>query len=840
MNRTLIVATGFAVLAVAVIQAQETQPAKGDPKKIVAALVKKLDKANAERLQAIMDLADFGAEAAPAIPGLVEALVLQGEVKGLGPDHVADLRLNAAIALSKIGKEAVSSLAELLTSQDDDIRFHVIAALGWIGPEAKGTAPAVIKALADKNDSVRRKAAYTLGRIAPDAGRAIAVLIEAFKDENEDVRQAASDAVSKFGNQAVKPLITVLDGESSAGRRQAAHALGEIGSDAKAAVPALKKLLLGKDNAAAQQAAEALGKIGKASIDPLVEALKDDRDHVRTLAMSGLAKVGAEAVPYIVDALGDKRVDVRRQAAQALGPMRVSDKMVVLGLAYALKDDTDEQVRNNAMNALQWLGAGAKLAAPILNNVLADANPNLRQQAFWILQSMGEDPRPGLRKALASKDDRIRINTAGLMVTMNVETGTALPVLLDALKHDDATLRVQAAHALAQRQQETSKAIPILIEGLKHEKTSVRQQAVQGLQSFGRNAAVAGPALVDALNDSDANVRQQAVWALQNVRGDSEQMVPLLAKLLKSDKAATRQMALQVLPAHGAKAVPHIIDSIKNDKDPGVQRQAIYTLTNLQGDLAEAIPVLVPLLTHDEAGIRQAAIGAMGRMGAKGVPHLIAGMKDKNEGVRMTAVQWIQNIGPAAKSASPTLRELLKSDPNQNVRNYAMWALVRSDPEAAIPVIMDDLKDKSANKRQIAIQALNNLGPAARKAMPQVVEALKDSDPSVRQQAVWALGNMGPDGHKHIVTGLKTKDSNLRLQMVQVLSNYGFRSKEGVSPLIDCLKDTNPQVRWMAAHVLGQIGPDARSAVPALTELLNDSNQQVRQFAQNALTSIKR
>src|SRR5437016_5489670 len=122
-------------------RAQDTP--KGDPKVILEKLMKELDSSDTQaRVQAIMGLADFGAAAAPAVPKLVAALKTDDE----------DLRLNAAIALGKIGKDAVPPLTEMLQSQDDDTRFYAIWALGWIGSEAKSAAPQVIQALSDKNE----------------------------------------------------------------------------------------------------------------------------------------------------------------------------------------------------------------------------------------------------------------------------------------------------------------------------------------------------------------------------------------------------------------------------------------------------------------------------------------------------------------------------------------------------------------------------------------------------------------------------------------------------------------------------------------------------------------
>ena len=81
------------------------------------------------------------------------------------------------------------------------------------------------------------------------------------------------------------------------------------------------------------------------------------------------------------------------------------------------------------------------------------------------MQGMGENPRDGLLKALASADDRIRITTAALMVQVGFEQNTAAPVLVDALKHDDGELRMRAARNACTRQLETGKLMPFFTEG---------------------------------------------------------------------------------------------------------------------------------------------------------------------------------------------------------------------------------------------------------------------------------------------------------------------------------------------------------------------------------------
>ena len=285
-----------------------------------------------------------------------------------------------------------------MTATDAGLRFYAVWTLGWIGPDAAEAAPALIRTLADADDNVRRKAAYSLGRVASPSqpGEAIPVLMKAFEDKNDDVRQAAADAVANFGGKAVRPLIGVVESSTPVARLAAIAALGKIGGDAKDAIPVLKAFLLGSEGHP-NLVADALGKIGKASIPVLLEGVDSGKTTLREHCISALGHIGADAASALVDLLGHKSVEVRRAAAGTLTPLRIGDKMVVLGLAYA-SHDPDTQVRHHAFQALQALGISAKLAAPKLNDLLVDADPNLRQQAFNLLRSIGEDPLPGLKK----------------------------------------------------------------------------------------------------------------------------------------------------------------------------------------------------------------------------------------------------------------------------------------------------------------------------------------------------------------------------------------------------------------------------------------------------------
>lgn len=851
----------FATMLVCIANPTPAFAQKNDPEKTLADAIKNAKPTSDVnvRIQAIMDLADFGIKAEPALADLLDALTAKNE----------DLRLNASITLAKIGKPAIAPVSKLLTDDDADLRFYAVWTIGSIGPDAKAATPTIIKLMSDKNDSVRRKAAFALGRLAGDPDKTISVLIDAFKDENDDVRQSAGEALSKFGKAAVPPLIALLKGENVKARLQAATSLGDVGSAAKDAVPVLKDLLLAKEEANAHHYANVLAKIGKPAVPALDAGLHDSRPNVRQASSQAMIQIGADAVPALVDALGDKNVEVRRLAAQTLWPMRIGDKSVVIALAYGLTDE-DDSFKQTCINALANLGAQAKLASPKLKEALVDMNQNVRNQAYSILQQIGEDPRPTLRKGLESKNDKVRINTASLMVNFGVDANEATPVLLGALKHEDLGLKMQAAFTLAQRRVELDKVTPIFFEGLKHKSSGVRVQALQGISMMGNTQGAVAATVAQSLNDADPTVRQQTVYTLQNIRGTPETVVPVLDGIFKDGNADAKRVVLQIVWMYGVKGKDIIFTGLK-DKDNTVRQQAIFSLQNIQGDISEAVPAIIELIKDKSLGQnRQQFVWLLARSGEKGAEPLGELLKSDDDNIRMQASQILRNMGVNAKKALPAIKEAV-NDKNANVRMNAMIcyaalsdngakylvkqfglekdgtiranlisAMIYSrDKNVALPLLKLAMADSHTQVRQVVVNSLTNFGQNSDEAFEAFKLALKDSDQSVRMHAGYIGHFYGQKAWEPLESALKSADSNQRVAIVQSMQSSRYARKEGVPALTECLKDGNLSVRIMACNVLANIGPDAKAALESLRSLANDPNQAVRSSASTAIRRIE-
>jgi HEAT repeat protein len=598
----------------------------------VAALLDELKKGDAQKIVACQKLEELGPKAAEAASALVGLFATKNE----------DVRLHAALALGKIGGPAVAPLTTALVDKDTDVRFYAAWGLAFVGPPAKTATLPLVKALGDSSAQVRRKAAYALGRVDAGAETTASALIALLGDKEADVRDAARAALPSLGEAAVPVLLRAL--AKAELRNQAIETLGEIGAGAKSAIPELKKYLL--DATTAPHAANALAGIGAEAIPELTAAAANPNINIRTLAVGALHKIGVPAVPAIVDLLGAKDVDVRRQAAAILGGIPVNDKMVVVGLGYAAAKDTDFQVRQSALHALQSRGPGAKLAEPYVSGMLTDIDPEIRKTAFHVLQGLGVDPRPGLKKALTHTDPAIRINTASLMASLSIEIPLAEPVLVEGLKEKDIALKAQAAHALSLRGLKADAVVPIFLEGLKSDVASVRRQSAEALGRYGAQARVAAPALTAALDDADDSVSGQAMTSLRMVGAEPKALLAAATKILRRTDTKQHPGAAQLVFQVGPTAVPEIIGMLKEENAPALRLACLQTLAMVGPPAKDAVDELIKTLA------------------------------DPSPRIRMTAARALGNLGPDAKSAADALAKTAK-DADANVRTIAQAALAQ-------------------------------------------------------------------------------------------------------------------------------------------------------------------
>jgi hypothetical protein len=145
------------------------------------------------------------------------------------------------------------------------------------------------------------------------------------------------------------------------------------------------------------------------------------------------------------------------------------------------------------------------------------------------------------------------------------------------------------------------------------------------------------------------------------------------------------------------------------------------------------------LQAHSPA-VREKALVSLSRFGPRAAPAIIRTFRsDSDENVRVAALGALANITPPTNDA---VRVLLgaTTDPSPSISTIAIMIFqealpLKIGPETE-PVLVEAMHDANAIRRQLAIQLLGHLGPAAKEAAPALRElADHDPEPEVRNIA---------------------------------------------------------------------------------------------------------
>ena len=374
---------------------------------------------------------------------------------------------------------------EALTDPDDATREEAAQALIKLADPS--ATDALIEALQDEYWSVRMYAGHALARIG--GSRVIEALIPMLGDSIKECRDGAVDDFVTIGAPAVERLVSALRDERWRVRESAAKALGLL-KDTRA-VDGLIAALRDRDGSVRTIATEALGRIGDPkAIKGLMALFKDSSKLVRVAATIALMQIGDATVDPLMEGLKDENFQVRLHSVQALGGITsdyptgrswLKDSRPVPGLIALLKDK-DRAVREDAAIALGMIGD--PIAVPALIEAMQDGT--VRVRAIMAL-GMIADPR--------SVEPLIRVLEG---VGINFK-GTPMP---GCIVSEEWFIREQAALALGHIND--LRSVPALCRALKD--TRLREKAAQALIELGPQVI---DQLVDFINDPESSKVEQ-------------------------------------------------------------------------------------------------------------------------------------------------------------------------------------------------------------------------------------------------------------------------------------------------------------------------------------------
>jgi len=151
--------------------------------------------------------------------------------------------------------------------------------------------------------------------------------------------------------------------------------------------------------------------------------------------------------------------------------------------------------------------------------------------------------------------------------------------------------------------------------------------------------------------------------------------------------------------------------------------------------------------------------------------------------------------------------EILRSvshDEDPLLRHYVMQALGMTHQEAAAPILIQALKDKSNDVFATASEALGELGE---KAIPYLIELLSAGADDARCIAAWQLGELG--SAKAVPALVETIRQRPNVSVIALciwaLGEIGMGSEEVLTLLTEARRELEPDVRLRAETAIKKI-----------------------------------
>jgi HEAT repeat protein len=271
------------------------------------------------------------------------------------------------------------------------------------------------------------------------------------------------------------------------------------------------------------------------------------------------------------------------------------------------------------------------------------------------------------------------------------------------------------------------------LDDLRADKATTRRSAAFALHRLGSVEALGDLAKVLS-SDPEISVREMAAWAIGGI-------------ILKSPTSAASQ---------SRKIIPVLETAIKRETNIGVLRNVVYAIGCFGESGASLVEPVSQQTDHRNAGVRQNAAWALGRLGAKAdkiaLGRLTEKLRDPSSLVRRDVATAIENIAKRydkakMKDTTRALLTMLGEESDITVIKSGLSALASLTTKEDIdfaPKLYPFLNSKDEETARAAAFVLSNMGgEAARRAVRVLGAALKDPDPGVVALAAAGLGNAG-------------------------------------------------------------------------------------------------
>ncbi len=474
------------------------------------------------------------------------------------------------------------------------------------------------------------------------------------------------------------------EGHMAGALRESLKAGGaELADELARALPSLR----GDRAAAACRALAVIGPEARSAL-PALEEVSHRRSALllrapeAPAAERAIVSVRADEPEFVLEALASTKSELRHGAVDALASGCVlldgaAAQVVAEGLSQMLPGHT-AGATSALIAALRVLGARGEPAVPRL--IALATEPSVEAEVGEIprvryvvelgrIGAAGVVVGPALARLLVDPEEPVRLAAMRWLRRVGPQSTEAIPPLLYALRFQvgrdpqpESSVEVPAAVPVEER------------EGIRQaQEAEVRAAAARALGELGEPNSRVLEALIDATQSTSARLRYHAVTALERIGHASDEVVTALRSVLDADRvahvsnAAARALGT-IAPAH-PNTLPALAAALES---PQTRKAAAWALARCT-DVSEAVADLIEAFDGNRPR-RAVVTRALLAAGPVVLRDLQRGLHRDDRWVRIGCAEAVGALGPEARSAAPTLRELL-FDRRRDVQEAAEEAL---------------------------------------------------------------------------------------------------------------------------------------------------------------------
>lgn len=327
---------------------------------------------------------------------------------------------------------------------------------------------------------------------------------------------------------------------------------------------------------------------------------------------------------------------------------------------------------------------------------------------------------------------------------------------------------------------------------------------------------------------------------MENSQYTAEQ---ILQALESGDNDAARGAAFAAGDLGVEEAIPLLCERVKSE-NIGVQEAAEYGLRKIRGP--KAIEHLLPLLSSDEAPVRNVSMDILREIGVDAVEAMHPYIRGEDADLRIF-ISDILGYCRSHQSASLLSYALLK-DPEVNVRYQAAVSLGNLGYPESVGDLCQAMRDEEWVQFAV-VEALAKINDPT--AINALIKLLPTSSPLVSAAIIDALGDLGDiktipmlfNSLENVNVMLRNKIVKAIVQILsgRSLSLLAAKSQERLRKyLLDALSDNDEEIQIAALQGLSSIGTKEASAdVLSLAEKLDpDRAPELYEAAIRALAAI--